>query len=181
MTAEVLCTESDPLTLYWHFSPGSEQQQALILHEVPELKAPFICPTTCSRGIQQTATDKTSLIQVHIPLSINAPFMLSPLFMHPTQTPTSFPNTVSLPLASKALCECWCCSRTTHCIFQNSVFSQCGVGFWRGLYDLAVEMPLSSHLFNYLLPPHEPALLWTILPLQYLTYTNIKFYSPLLP
>lgn len=121
------------------------------------------------------------LIQVHIPLSINAPFMLSPLFMHPTQTPTSFPNTVSLPLASKALWECWCCSRTTHCIFQNSVFSQCGVGFWRGLYDLAVEMPLSSHLFNYLLPPHEPALLWTILPLQYLTYTNTKFYSPLLP
>lgn len=61
MTAEVLCTESDPLTLYWHFSPGSEQQQALILQEVPELKAPFICPTTCSRGIQQIATEKTSL------------------------------------------------------------------------------------------------------------------------
>ena len=23
----------------------------------------------------------------------------------------------------------WCCSRTTHCIFQNKVFPQCGVGF----------------------------------------------------
>lgn len=121
------------------------------------------------------------MIHVHIPLPTNAPFMLSPLFVHPTQTPTSFPNTVSLPPASKALCECWCCSRTTHCIFQNSVFSQCGVGFWRGLYDLAVEMPLSSHLFEYLLPPREPALLWMILPLQYLTYTNINFYSALPP
>lgn len=61
MTAEVLCTESDPLTLYRHFSPGSEHQQALILQEVPELKAPFICPTSCPRGIQHTAAKKIFL------------------------------------------------------------------------------------------------------------------------
>lgn len=53
--------------------------------------------------------------------------------------------------------------------YFKTVFSQCGVGFWRGLYDLAVEMPLPSHLLKYLLPPREPALLWMVLPLQSLT------------
>lgn len=57
MTAEMLCTESDPLTLYWHFSLGREQQQALMLQEVPELKAPFICPTSYSKDIQYTAKE----------------------------------------------------------------------------------------------------------------------------
>lgn len=45
LTAGLLCTESHPLTFYQHFSPRSEERQALILHKVPESKAPFICPT----------------------------------------------------------------------------------------------------------------------------------------
>lgn len=183
MTAEVLCTESDPLTLYWHFSPGSEQQQALILQEVPELKALFTCPTTCSRSIQQPVTKKTLLASWSM---FTSPF---PQVL-PLSCPSSSRTQHKHPPPSQILFLCL--QHQWHCVSADvaqeqltasfkTVSLHSGVGFWRGQYDLAVEMPLSSHLFQYLLPPREPALLWTILPLQYLTYTNINFNSPLLP
>lgn len=129
----------------------------------------LICPTSCPKGIQRTTAKKNlpgQLVHTHIPLLTNAPCILS---VGPPSLCTQHKHLLPkccfspVPFAPKALWgSCvhfllW--SRTNPRIFQNKVFLQCGVGFWRGLYDLAVEMPLSSHLLEYLLPPCEPAVL----------------------
>ena len=155
MTAETLCEESDPLICTDTSFPGSEQQLALMLQAVLKFRALLICPTGCPHGTQHTAPKEVFPVHIDALLSTN-PVVGSSCTHHTHLLPKCFS---AVPFSPKALTR-WELSTFpafAHCIFQNSLSAEWG-GFGRGLYDLAVEMPLSSHLLTYLPPRCEPAL-----------------------
>lgn len=156
MTAEMLCEESDPLICTDTSFLGSEQQLALMLQVVLKFRTLLICPTSCPLGTQHTAPKKVFPVHIHALLSTD-PVVGSSCTHHKHLLPECF---FAVPFSPKALTgwELHTFPGFAQCIFQNSLSAEWG-GFWRGLYDLAVEMPLSSHLLTYLPPRCEPALL----------------------